>query len=308
MYRCNMPVQETSNLELSWEDVRIFGTLLKTKSLAAAARALSVDRSTMSRRVTLLEQALGTRLFLRTREGLKPSAAAERIRPHVEKIESEIRGLKDAAAGTAESLSGTVRVATTEALGTFLVQRGLLDIQKRHPGIEIVLDGGNRPVDLSRGEADIALRLYPVTEAALKARSVARLEFGLYASADYIAERGRPRKDEGLQGHALLVPGGELKNLPEAKWLLSHSEAKVIFRSTSMLAIVAACAAGKGLAVLPQTWAEIEPQLIEMFALPHLPKRTIWLVVSADSGKRPEVRVIVEHLAELVAAASGKRR
>jgi DNA-binding transcriptional LysR family regulator len=293
---CNTAVQECAPMDLPWDDVRVLLALLRTKSLAGAGRALGVDRSTMSRRVASLERALGAKLFLRTRDGLRPAAAAERLRAQAERVEAEMRAFERAATAREDQISGVVRVAATEAFGAFLVERGLLDLRRDHPGVVVELIGGNRPVDIARGEADIALRLVPLQEAALKARCVARLGFGLYSSPSYLKERGTPRAEADLDGHDVLVPGGELSQLPEAKWLASQPGVRIAFRSTSMPAIHAACAAGHGLAVLTRPWGELTPALTQVFPIEELPRRPLWLVVQPDVAKRPEVRVVVERI------------
>jgi DNA-binding transcriptional LysR family regulator len=249
--------------------------------------------------VAALEEALGTTLFLRTREGLKPSAAAERLRAHAERVEAEVRGLAQAAASRGDRVAGVVRLATTEALGTFLVQEGLLELRRTHPDLVIELLGGNRPVDIARGEAEIALRVLPLEEDRLKVRALAKMRFGLYGSSRYLAERGRPARAEDLAGHDLLVPGSELAHLPEAKWLAARTGARIAFRTSSMATLVAACVAGQGLTVLPRPWAAREPALEEVHALDAIPTRTLWLVVHPDVSKRPEVRLVVEQMASL---------
>lgn len=283
-------------MDLAWDDVRVLLALLRTNSLAGAARKVGVDRSTMSRRVAALERALGSKLFLRTRDGLRPGAGAERLRAHAEHVEASILAFEQAVKATGEGASGLVRVATTEALGAFLIEQGLLDLRRDHPDVVVEVMGGNRPVDIARGEAEIALRLTPLEGAVLKARCVARLGFGLYASPEYLRARGAPRDGDHLEGHDLLVPSGELSRLPEAKWLAARKGARVVFQSASMPALLAACVKGHGLAVLTRPWGALTPSLDEVLAIDHLPKRPLWLVVQPDVAKRPEVRVVVDRI------------
>lgn len=288
-------------MEMAWDDVRVLLALLRTRSLSAAGRALGVDRSTMSRRVAALERAFGTRLFLRTRDGLRPAAAAERLRAHAERVEAEVLAFERAVTATGAGATGVVRVATTEAFGAFLIEQGLLEVRREHPDVCVELMGGNRPVDLTRGEAEVALRLTPLEGAALKARCVARLGFGLYASPAYLRARGVPRDEGDLEGHDLVVPSGELAPLPEAKWLLARRGARTVFRSSSMPALLAACVAGHGLGVFTRPWGDLTSALDLVFALEGLPRRPLWLVVQPDVAKRPEVRVVVDRVVAICA-------
>ena len=93
------------------------------------------------------ERAIGARLFARTRDGLRPTAAAERLRPHAEAMQAEAAEVVRAAAAATTRASGVVRVATTEALARMLVAEGLLDVRRDHPDIDLELFGSNAPVD-----------------------------------------------------------------------------------------------------------------------------------------------------------------
>src|SRR5437763_8783070 len=178
---------------VDWNDVRVLLALMRASSLQEAAGELGVDRSTISRHIATLEKRLSARLFSRTREGLRPTAAAQRLLPHAEKMEAELLALSGAAAEPDARPGGLVRVAATEAMGTMLVARGLLSVCDEHPGLTLEILAGNRPVDIARREADVAVRLSPLKQAELKVRCVARTRCGVYASPQYLRSRGQPR-------------------------------------------------------------------------------------------------------------------
>jgi DNA-binding transcriptional LysR family regulator len=288
---------------VDWNDVRVFRAVARAQSLAQGARQIGLDRSTASRRIACLEEVLGAKLFLRTREGLRPSPAGERLLVHAERMATEARALEMSAADEAERVSGVVRVATTEAIAVLLVREGLLALGARHPELEIELLGGNRPVDVGRGEADIALRVTPVKEPSLRVRRVARLAFALFGGRGYLERRGSPRTEEELDGHHVLVLAGELAALPESKWLASRPGVRVALRSNSMSALLAAALEGHGLVVLARAWGEGEVGLARLFDVESLAPRPLWLVTHPDTGARAAVRVVAEHVARIV----GKR-
>jgi DNA-binding transcriptional LysR family regulator len=295
-------------MELAWDDVRVVMALLHTRSLAGAARRLGLDRSTVSRRIGAFERALDQSLFLRTREGLRPAAALERLRPQLERIDADMRALVEAARMGDDPLADTVRVATTEALARFLVERGLLECCREHPGLAIELLGGNRPLDLARGEADLGLRLRGGREAALRTRSIARLEVALFAAPAYLQRRGLPRGEDELAGHDVLVPGGELAVLPEARWLAARPGVRVVLRTSSMPALMAAARAGLGLAPLSRPWAELDPGLQLVAPLPKIPARSLWLVLQPEAARRPAVRMIADRIARIFGRTELSRR
>ncbi len=289
---------------MEWADVPIFLALVRTRSLVSAARALAVDKSTVSRRITALEKGLGAVLFLRTRDGLRLSPVGERLSGHAERMESEARALESAAAAQGEEVAGLVRVATTEALASHLVERGLLSLRDAYPGLTIELMGGNRAVDVGRGAAELALRLSPPEETTLKVRVVARFGFGLFASPSYLRARGTPKGPTHLSGHDVLAPSGELAGLPEGKWLASRPGVRVVFLSSSMPAIVAAAVAGHGLSALTLPWGDGHPGLDRVMTLEHLPPRPVWLVMNPDASERAVVRVVADRIVRIMQASA----
>lgn len=285
---------------MQWDDLRIFLSLMSTRSLSTTARDLGVDRSTVSRRLLALERALGARLFLRSREGLRPLTAAERLRAPAERMAEEARLITVRGLAPDRSVEGLVRVATTEALATFLVQRGLLELRERHPALSLELLGGNQPVDLGRGEADIALRVRPPQEPALRVRRVAQMGCALYAAPAYTQARGAPRGEAELTGHEVLVPSGELSRLPEATWLTGLPGVRVALRSSSMPALVSAAVRGAGLVALTRPWGDSEPGLMRLFDLDFIPPRSLWIVTHPDLARRAAVRVVADWIASLM--------
>jgi len=291
---------------MEWGDVMVFLALLRAKSLHEAGARLGVDRSTISRRAAALERSLGAQLFVRTREGIRPTAAAARLVPIAEKMEQGATELAEAARGADELARGVVKVATTEALAAFLVAEGLLALREKHPDLVIELLGGNRPVDIARGEADIALRIVPPREAQLRVRCVARIGFGLFASPSYVRARGVPRTPAALRGHDVLLPGGELSKAPEARWLGARPGVGVVFRTSSMSALVAAAAAGLGVAPLATAWGDRVADLERLMTLDEVPKRAVWLVTRPQA--RGALRVVGERIAAILGRAMSPAR
>ncbi len=111
---------------------------------------------------------------------------------------------------------------------------------REQPQLSIELSSSNQPVDLLRGEADLAVRVSPLRHASLRVRCVARLKIGLFAAPADVARRGRPTTPAALRGHDVLLPGGKLGGLPEARWLAAQPSVRVVFRSNSVPALLSA--------------------------------------------------------------------
>lgn len=288
---------------MSSDDLRLFLAALRAESLAAAAAALGVDRTTIGRRLDELEGRLRAPLFVRTRGGLRPTEAALRLRPGAERILGDLRALEAAALASDEAVRGSVRIATTDGLATLLVRRGLLALAQRHPELSIELLTGNRLVELVRGEAELALRTVLVREDGVRVRKVRGMAVGLYASADYLRRRGTPGSLETLAGHDLLVPGGELAKLPESRLLARVPNARVVLRTTNLPVLVEAAAAGHGIVALTEAWATLV-ELTRVLVLPQIAPRPLWLAVAPGQRDRPAVRAVADELARLAGERS----
>lgn len=286
---------------MEWDDVRVVLALLETRNLHDAGKRLNVDRSTVSRRLSVLERTLGTRLFVRTRDGVRPTAAAERMRPFAEKMAVDAASARQAVQGSGRAAGGLVRIATTEAVAALLVDLGLLALREQHPDMLIELLTSNTPVDLLRGDADIAVRISPLRNAALRVRCIARLEVGLFAAPSYLERRGRPKTAAALHGHDVILPAGDLAQLPEARWLARRSGVRIAFRSNSVPALRSAAALGHGVVPLTALWGDLDRRLERVRVLDEVPERALWLVTPPAAGTRAEVRVVADRIATLFA-------
>lgn len=293
---------------MDWDDIRVFLAVARAASLARGAKDAGLDRSTASRRIASLEESLGAKVFLRTREGLRLSPAGETLVARAERMAAEARMLTAEAADLGAGTAGTVRLATTEALAVMLVEEGLLALRERHPGLVLELLGGNRPVDLTRGEADLALRVAPVREANVQVRRLASFAFSLFASEGYVKARGAPADVEGLAGHDAVLPAGELAALPEARWLAERPGVRAGFRSNSMSALVAAAQAGAGVCALNDAWGARVPGLARLFAIEACEPRPLWLAIGPEAASRAAVRMVAARVEEVVARVAGPAR
>jgi DNA-binding transcriptional LysR family regulator len=286
-----------------WDAARVLLAVLRSPSLSAAARSLGLDKSTVSRRIEALERALRARLFVRTREGLRPTAAGERLRVHAERIEAEMQSLASAAIAGLDEVSGNVRIATTEALGPRLIQGGLLDLRAQYPGLSIEVLAGNRPLDLSRGEAELAIRVSPTRDPSLTVRVLGKYPISLFAAPSYLRTRGHPRALAQLAGHDALLPSGELESLPEAIWLRERSGTRIVFRSSSLPTLVEAAVRGHGIVALTHAWGTSVSGLEHVVGLDMLPARPTWLVFHPDVIQQPAVRLVADRIALAFAAS-----
>jgi DNA-binding transcriptional LysR family regulator len=281
-----------------WNDFRYFLAIAKAGTFAGAARELGVEHTTVGRRLTALETALSTRLFIRGPDGLTITAAGREMLPLAEEIAERAQAIERRVSGEDGRVEGTVRVSVSEALSAYLV-RQTAPLRERHPGLRVEMQVGNHASDLLRGEADLALRARPVTEPDLVARRLVSAGWSLYASPDYVARKGTPPDPEALGGHDIIAFDDSMANTPGGVWFGAHAKAcNVAMRGNSVIAVFNAAICGMGVAVLPCFLGGPEPQLRRL--TPRiLGTRDIHLVVHPDLARVARVRAVMDFLVEL---------
>lgn len=282
---------EKKRTEPDWQDIRVFLALGRHGSLSAAARALSTNHSTISRRLHSLEATLGDKLMERRPEGYVLTAAGTQALAAAGAMEAAVHTLGRGQAGGAAR--GLVRVNAPPALSQgFLVAR-LARLALRHPGIDIDLATDLRAVSLERHVTDIAIRLGRPQDGDVLAKPLGRMAFGFY---------GVPQLCERVEGGAEPVfIGFDEANayLPEGAWLARQfPRARIVFRANNQVAQAIAAGAGAGLALLPHYVGRTTPGLRLCALAPVAPSREIWLLTRPSSRKDLAVRAVVEHLVE----------
>src|SRR3954469_8639078 len=206
---------------MDWDDLRFFLAVAHAGSMSAAARAIGVAQPTVGRRIAALERELGARLFVPTLTGQKLSTTGQRTLAHAEDMEQSALKAERIASGRDAVLSGRVLTTASECLVESVLARRMGPFIARHPGLEIELVADPQHANLSRREADIALRPSRFEHQAIVQREVAVLAFGLYASREYLKSRGTPDFRTRCKGHAIVELAGMPRRTPEADWLAS---------------------------------------------------------------------------------------
>ena len=287
---------------LDWDDLRTFLAIARHGTLSAAARALGVHQPTMGRRLAALEQRAGARLLLRTPRGYALTAAGEAILGNVERIEAEALAVERRISGRDVRLEGMVRITTVESFAAEIVMPILARLRQRHPGIEVELAAEVRNLNLTRREADVALRMARIEQADLTVRQIGVFGFGLYASAAYLDARGTPAFDHLGAGHEVILTQPELMAGPEMAWLMATlPRAAPALRTNSRYGHRAAALAGLGIGCLARYLGDTVP-LVRLAPPVPPPARELWLAVHTDIRHMPRIRAVTEALAAGVKA------
>ncbi|HET9429121.1 MAG TPA: LysR family transcriptional regulator [Allosphingosinicella sp.] len=284
---------------IDWDDVRIFLAVAREGSLSAAARLLGINHATVSRRLLNLERRSGSAPLLeKTKSGYVLTAAGELAFADARAMEAAADGFRlNAQAG--DELSGTVRVSATTTFAEHLLAAMLAEIAAQQPALAVDLSADDRNVSLSRGEADIAVRLgRPLSGDAL-ARSIGSVDYHLYATAEYL--NFTPPLQRRLIGYSEtvspLAPG--VRRLEAL-----GAGSPFALRCPTLGAQARAAAAGSGMALLPLFLAVADPRLnrVDPAAEPAW-NHPIWLVVRKDVRRVRRVRFVADALAAALGSA-----
>ena len=268
--------------DFRWDDARVLLALLQEGTLSGAGVRLGLNASTVGRRLDALESAIEGRLFDRTPDGVRPTALAERLRPHAEALQAAALGLSMAAEGRESEPEGHVRVAAPPGVAEHLLGPALPRLLARHPRLRITLDVGIGYADLTRREADLALRTARPTQGDLIAKRLGETEECLLCSQRYAAEHGPLRRFDQARW---ITFGDELSHVPAARWVAeTMPEGAVVLRTDSIMTQLAAAAAGLGVALLVRSYEGVQG-LVSMPLAPALRRamptpyhRALWLV------------------------------
>lgn len=265
-----------------WDDVKVFLAAYRHPSLGTAAARLGVDTSTVSRRLTAFEAFLGARLFERTREGLLRTLAAERVLGAAEAMEAAHGRLSREASDLEAAAEGVVRLATDPGIAEEFVAPALARLRAKHPNLDIELDVSPEPRDLSRREADLALRSMRPHGADLVATKLASTPWRALGSPALVRSLGTLTS---WSTPAWIAWDRDNASLPAARWLARHaSDARIALRTSHFAAQLAAAEGGLGLALVPEAFARVRSLAPARVAkslaasVEALPVGELWLV------------------------------
>jgi DNA-binding transcriptional LysR family regulator len=206
------------------------------------------------------------------------------------------------ASGAADSLSGSVRITASEVVSTEVLPPMLTSFREQHTGIIIELMMSNVVDDLSRREADIAVRMAPPTQNALVAKKVGEVELGFYANPDYLERHGTPGSFADLEDHAIIGFDGPARSVKDLAGLnIPVSRETFTFRSDSDLAQLAALRAGFGVGVTQPTIAR-RYGLVRVMANVVVFRLGVWIVMHENLRASRRMRSMFDHLVDGMAA------
>lgn len=284
----------------SWDDVRCFLAVARHGSTLAAAKALSVNQSTVQRRIAELETGLGRALVQRHATGYRLTAFGQDLLPYAERIESAAEAFERRKAVLDRIEFGVVRITCPEPVVIRIVKSGLVErFQAKHPGLQIEFLMRDHYVDLAKGEADVALRSGDTDDGVLVGRKIADSIWSVYASQNYVQQHGQPETPADIARHAVVALDGPMAGNRAASWLAEIApHADIAARVSSVLGLVSAAKSGLAVVPMPIALGDNEPDLVRLFdSIPALTRS--WRVLAhPDARDTPGVAAFFAFLAD----------
>jgi DNA-binding transcriptional LysR family regulator len=283
---------------LSWDDFRVVGVIAETRSLPAAAVTLGVDHSTVFRRLNQIEAALGVKLFERLRTGYAVTPAGEEIVALAGRLDDEITSLTRRLSGREPDPSGELRVTTNDSLLVHLLTPLFARFRQKHPKIRLDVVIGNRALNLSKRDSDVAIRATDVPPETLVGRRLARIGWALYASAQELPRPAEITEAETWTKNWVAL-GDTLGALTAVRHVQGHvPPERIVYRVDTVLGLAEAIEAGIGIGHLPCFAGDIRPGLRRLGPLIPAFATDLWLLTHPDLRHSPRVRAFLDVMAE----------
>ena len=281
-----------------WNDLKAFLAVARGGSTLAASKALAVNQTTVARRVESLEAALSLKLFERGQSGSRLTEAGRDLLAEGEKVERAAQNFDSRAKAHQRGMAGSIRVTCIEILANMAVTPAIGEVRKLHPEVQVDLMITDQPLDLTVGEADLAVRaVQSLPNSDLVARKISEYEFALYCDRDYAERKGVPTCLEDLANHDLIGGDAGLDQVPAMIWMFEQVDGKApVTRSNSMSNLVHAVRAGMGIAPLPCAVADADSRLVRCSECIESAVSTSYILLRRELKDTPRVRALIDFL------------
>lgn len=285
---------------LLWEDLRVVKAIGEHGGLSGAASLLGVNHSTVARRLSAIEDILGVPLFERRRTGYQPTPAGMEIMALTGRVEQDIISVTRRVAADAERHTGELRIATSDALLYDFLTPIIADFQRANPEIRVEVLVGNPPLNLARGESDIAFRATLAPPENLFGRKVAQVAWAVYGRRDDFLGQPVPQLEE-LYQHKWASYGSSLSGLRAYSFVEERvASSNIVYRADSVLGVAAALCAGTGIGFLPCMHGDLVPSLVRISAIQPEVYDELWILTHPDIRKSGRVYAFMTHCAEAI--------
>jgi DNA-binding transcriptional LysR family regulator len=280
---------------LDWSDLQFILAVANNGSLAAAARALQVNHSTVQRRISSFEALHDVTVFDRRADGYKLTVEGQQLLEAARHVEQAVWGLERKIAGTDLKLEGTIRLTTTDTMLHMLLARHLKRFRERYPAIRFEVSTTNSLLSINRREADIAVRPAPAMPDGLYGKKACDFRLFIYASPAF----AEANKAVAAGAMDWLAPGETLAGSTPGQWIRrSFPRANVVMTADTMMGLTAAAAEGLGAALLPSYVGDNHPGLVRLDHDTENAGNGVWVITHPDLANAARIHTFMDFICD----------
>ena len=291
-------------MALDWDKIRIFHAVAEAGSFTHAGDVLNLSQSAVSRQISALEQSLSVPLFHRHARGLILTEQGEELYSSAHDVYHQLAMAEARLTDSKERPQGTLKVSTTVGFGSVWLTPRIKEFLDAYPEIEVSIVLAYNEVDLSMREADVAIRLTPPTQPDLIQRHLMSFRNYVYASPDYLEERGMPTSQEDLDNHNLITFGEEMGDQsalsPSLNFLLDTGKGnrrrKPVLQVNNIYGIYRAVLSGLGIGSLPEYMIEGAGNLVRVLPELQSPDTDVYYVYPEELRQSARISVFRDFL------------
>jgi len=282
---------------ISWDDFRLIKAIADARGLQGAAAQLGLNHSTVFRRLGQVEQALGATLFERHRSGYALTPVGEEMAELAARVDDDITGFTRKVAGRTIAPAGELRVTTNDSLLIHLLTPLFARFRQQCPDVRLDVVLGNEALNLSKRDADVAIRATDRPPETLVGRRVARIAWALYGrAADFPRPEAPALRD--LADRPWVSLGDNLAGLQAVRFVREHvAPERIVYRINTVLGLAEAVESGIGIGHLPCFIGDVRPSLVRLGPLVPEFAADLWLLTHPDLRQSARVRVFLDFLA-----------
>lgn len=283
---------------MNWDDLRFFLAVARKGSIRAAAASLKVTHATVARRIAGLEAHLGVRLFEKLPSGYVVTSASEEILALAEQMEEQVNAIGRQLYGRDAGLTGKLRITLPTVLATDLLMPNLVHFAQTNPGIELEMITSYETLNLTKRQADVAIRLVYENETPpehLYGRKLSSVYQAVYTSAS------KPNSNNGeTETNWIIKEEDAALPAPVKNINSSTNEINYIVNNLAVQAI--ATREGLGASLLPCFVGDPDPRLTRVSPSNIHLLGDLWILTHGDLRHTPRVRAFTTFIAEEIIA------
>lgn len=286
---------------LAWDDFRLIKAVADARGLPAAAAQIGVNHSTVFRRLNQIEEALGTPLFERHRSGYVLTPAGEEMVALADRLDAEITAVGRKLAGRAPAPAGELRITTPDSLLIHLLMPMLAGFRESYPEVRLDVVLSNQALNLSKRDADVAIRATDNPPENLVGRRVARINWALYGRAIDFPEPGAV-DEETLRGRNWVSLSDSMGALKAVRFVQENiPPERVAYKINTVLGLAEAIESGIGIGHMPCLIGDARPSLVRLAPPEDDFAADLWLLTHPDLRQSPRVRVFLDYIGTEIA-------